>query len=106
MGCSVTTFAGRCVLALGAVFLTTPGSAQTSLIPTLERLRAEYPTPMSSAQIGEYLNRVAWEHRGEGWGLLYKPGGTNCDAPQGLKVSCDVLFHLPTLGLYDVLVDG
>ncbi len=83
-----------------------PALAQTSLLPTLERIRPEYPTPMSSAQLGEYLNRVAWEHRGDGWGLFRKPGGTRCDAPQGVTVSCDILLHNPSGGVFDVLVDG
>ncbi|MGH9312283.1 MAG: hypothetical protein ACRD1S_03695 [Vicinamibacterales bacterium] len=84
-----------------------PAFAQTSLLPTLVRIRSEYPTPWSSlAQIGEYLNRVAWEHRAEGWGLLRKTGGTRCPAPQGVEIACDILIHQPTQLHFDVLIDS
>jgi hypothetical protein len=84
-----------------------PALAQTSLLPTLERIRPEYPNPWTSpAQVGEYLNRVAWEHRAEGWGLLRKTGGTRCPAPQGVEVACDILIHQPTQQHFDVLIDG
>lgn len=90
------------VIALWAL----PVAAQTSLLPTLQRFRAEYPTPMSRPQIGELLNRVAWEHRAEGWGLLKKSGGSNCPAPQGVAISCDILIHAPTILHFDVLSDA
>jgi hypothetical protein len=83
--------------------------AQTSLLPTLERIRLQYPTPWANlAQIGEFLNRVAWEHRAEGWGLLRKTGGTRCPAPHGggLEISCDILIYQPTQLHFDVLIDG
>jgi len=59
---------------------------------------------MSPAQLADLLNRVAWEHRAEGWGLLRKDTGNKCPAPQNVFVSCDFLFHLPTLQGFDVLV--
>jgi len=96
----------RLLLTLAVVSWAAPGAAQTSLLPTLERLRAEYPTPMSPAQLGEYLNRVAWEHRAEGWGLLEKGGGNRCPAPQGVDVSCDMLIHAPSIHHFDVLADS
>jgi hypothetical protein len=84
-----------------------PSVAQTSLLPTLERIRPEYPRPWSNqAQIGEYLNRVAWEHRAEGWGLLRKTGGTRCPSPQGVEIACDILIHAPTQTHFDVLIDS
>jgi hypothetical protein len=83
-----------------------PALAQTSLLPTLERIRPEYPTPMSPAQHGEYLNRVAWEHRAEGWGLLRKDYGNRCPAPQGVEVACDILIHAPSGLHFDVIIDA
>ncbi len=83
--------------------------AQTSLLPTLQRIRPEYPTPWANAaQVGEFLNRVAWEHRAEGWGLLRKTGGTRCPAPHGggIEISCDILIHQPSQLHFDVLIDG
>ena len=61
---------------------------------------------MSEAQKAELVNRVAWEHRTEGWGLLQKTGGARCPAPQGVDVACDILIHAPTAWHFDVLVDG
>jgi hypothetical protein len=61
---------------------------------------------MSGAQRGELLNRVAWEHRSEGWGLLRKPSGNRCPAPQGVEVACDILVYSPTPWHFDVLIDS
>jgi hypothetical protein len=97
------------VLVMSLVSAPALALAQTSLLPTLQRIRPEYPRPWAStAQIGEFLNRVAWEHRAEGWGLLRKTGGTRCPAPHGggIEISCDVLIHQPTQLHFDVLIDG
>ena len=90
-----------------SVFFATSATAQpvVSLLPTVQQIRAEYPTPMSPAQVGELLNRVAWQHRAEGWGLLKKTGGNRCPAPQGVEISCDILIHAPTVRHFDVLSD-
>jgi hypothetical protein len=83
--------------------------AQSSILPTLQALRKDYPVSASAgftpALHGEYLNRVAWHHRADGWGLLRKPGGNRCPSPQGVDVSCDFLVHRPTLNGYDVLIN-
>jgi len=92
------------IISLGAV--PALAFAQTSLLPTLQRIRPEYPTPMAPAQLAEYLNRVAWEHRAEGWGLLRKDFGNRCPAPQGVDVACDILVHFPTAWHFDVIVDA
>lgn len=75
-------------------------------LETLQTIRPLYPTPMSNAQLGEMLNQVAWLHRAEGYGLLYKPAGANCPQPQtGIKVSRDILM-LPDGRIYDCLIDA
>ena len=98
------------VLAVGTLPSATPSIvAQTkpaSLLPTVQRIRAQYPTPMTQPQMGELLNRVAWEHRAEGWGILKKTGGFRCPAPQGTTVACDILVHAPTVWHYDVLINA
>jgi len=95
------------VLIVSLVAVPALAVAQTSLLPTLQRIRPEYPTPWASLeQVGEFLNRVAWEHRAEGWGLLKKASGTRCPAPQGVEISCDILIHQPTQLHFDVLVDS
>ena len=99
----------RSMPALAVLFLllfALPVAAQDSVLPTLEALRGQYPTPMSEAQLGELLNRVAAQHRFEGWGLHKKDGGQRCPQPQGVSISCDLLVHGPTQNVYDVLVDS
>lgn len=81
--------------------------AQTPFLGDVQTYRAQYPTPMSQAQITELLNRLAWLHRNEGWGLLKKPDGNNCPSPWSTpeRISCDHLMHLPSLTHWDILKD-
>jgi hypothetical protein len=96
----------RVLIAFAILLSATPAFAQTSLLPTLQQIRPEYPTPMSPAQLAEYLNRVAWIHRAEGWGLLRKDAGNRCPAPQGVFVACDILVYAPTAWHFDVIIDA
>lgn len=87
------------------VCIAPPVGAQENLLQALHAARAEFPTPMSKAQIGELLNAVAWDGRLLGWRLLGKASGNNCPTPAGALVSCDYLIHEPTLQGFDVLRD-
>lgn len=95
----------RSLVALVFVILATShAGAQTPFLADVQTLRAQYPTPMTPAQLGELLNRLAWLHRTEGWGLLHKPQGNNCPGA-GQIVSCDILVHAPSATHWDVLTD-
>jgi hypothetical protein len=96
----------RILIGLTLLAFATPALAQTSLLPDLQRIRPEYPTPMSPSQLAEMLNRVAWDHRAEGWGLLRKTAGNRCPAPQGVDVACDILVYAPTAWHFDVIIDA
>lgn len=80
-----------------------PALAQTPL-ETMQRIRPLYPVPMSPKDAGEFLNRVAWEHRHEGLATLGKKMGNNCPNPVGELISCDFLVYSTTLQGYDVLI--
>lgn len=71
---------------------------------TLVDLCEDYPEPAvtDTAHIGAILNRVAWIHRAEGWGLSRKTGGTRIDSPVG-EIAEDIL-QLPDGRHYDVLI--
>lgn len=74
-----------------------------NLLPLITRIREQYPTPMTHAQIGEAMYRIAVEAGGE-WGLLLKPGGSNVPSPIG-PISADILVHVPEEQEYDVFSD-
>lgn len=74
-----------------------------AVFDTLQIERAKYGTPMTNEQCVEMLNTVAWIHRAEGWGLSGKTSGTRARRYDGVEVAHDILHHLPTNDLYDVL---
>jgi len=76
-------------------------------LETLKSIRPYYPTPMSNDQLGEMLNKVAWIHRFEGYGLLSKPQGSNCRQPTtGKLIARDILTTVTPAIHYDCLVDA
>jgi hypothetical protein len=75
------------------------------VLKTMEQIRGEYPSDWSHEDRGKFLNRTAWIHKADGWGMLRKPGGNNCPTPQGVAISCDYLVFGPTMQGYDVLGD-
>ena len=85
------------------VFWTGGLFAQESLLPELQRLRPEYPTPMTKAQIGDLLTRVAASR--PGYALLLKLTGNNCPAMH-TRVSCDYIVATASGQGYDVLRDS
>jgi hypothetical protein len=88
-----------------SLFLNT-ATAQTPY-ETLVTYRSQYPVPMATAaQIGDLLNRVAWDFRAQGARLLGKKSGANCPTPSGVLISCDYLVHAPTLTGHDVFQDA
>lgn len=74
-------------------------------LDTLKILRPEYPTPIGDDNAVALLNRVAWEHRVSGWGLLAKPNGAKGRQPQtGTLCSRDILMQ-PDGRIWDVFID-
>lgn len=62
-------------------------------LQTLERLRPNYPTPMSPEENGRFINEVCWTQREAGYGMLKKnPGQTHAVLPNGALVARDVLM--------------
>lgn len=73
---------------------------------TLKRLRATYPTPMSSEQNAALLNDTAWAHRAANWGVYAKPSGSNCKRSDGVLISRDILCQLGSATGVDCLQDS
>jgi hypothetical protein len=68
--------------------------------------RAKFGAITDKAQLSEILNRVAWAHRADGWGLSTKTGGNRCPSPgteTGTEIACDILAHRSDGRLHDVL---
>jgi len=77
-----------------------------SLIDTVEQERDKYDDTLTNPQMGELLNNVAWRHRDAGWVLAGKDTGAHTRQPHtGTPISRDVLIHVPSARMYDVLAD-
>jgi len=75
--------------------------------PTVERVRAQYPTDQALGQqrAWQVCNEVAWIHRAEGFGLRKKPQGNNY-VHDGQGYAIDIVFHKPSLQFVDILVSS
>jgi hypothetical protein len=72
---------------------------------TAERLKFG-PIITSAEQYTQILNRTAWKHRGQGFGLSTKKNGNNCPSPgpeTGVPIACDILHRQQDNLLFDVL---
>ena len=81
-------------------------SEPTNLLATVRKVRATYDTPMTDDQCVELCNAVAWEHGADGWGLSRKVDGVRGRRYDGQECAHDILHHLPTNQLFDVLADA
>jgi hypothetical protein len=72
----------------------------------LQQERPKYPFLMSDEQIGELLNKVAWQYRATGMALLGKESGSNVPTPSGKRVSSDFLVHVPTKTGHDIFTNN
>jgi hypothetical protein len=75
-----------------------------NLLQSVIEERRKYPTPMTDDQCVDMCNAVAWRHRAEGWGLSRKVDGVRGRRHDGQECAHDILHHLPTNELFDVLV--
>lgn len=73
----------------------------STILDTLKAERAKYPDRLTPAQAIELLDKAAYAHRDEGWGLLAKPAGNRWDGR-----SVDYLFNRTTGLHHDVLEDA
>ena len=87
--------AGNVIIEGGTIITQAP-----DLRPLIHRVREGYGATMTKPELGEALVRIAAE-AGPDWGVLLKPGGTNCPSAVGL-ISCDILVYIPTQQEYDV----
>lgn len=90
-----------CLLALVCLSVATAASAQVEIVSAVKNdLVARHVSLNGPCGAFEITKRVAWALRSQGYGLLSKPGGNNC---QGYSV--DYLTLADGSG-YDILGDG
>lgn len=79
-----------------------PGLASlpAEVCATLREARGTGPIT-SNDQLGAILNRVAWTHRAQGFGLNSKTAGNFCASPAG-NVACDILHRKSDNLMFDV----
>lgn len=74
-----------------------------NLLQSIRDERRKYGATLSHDECALLCNAVAWRHRADGWGLSAKSGGTYGTLPNGVRVAHDILHHLPSNELVDIL---
>jgi hypothetical protein len=101
----VTRLARAILLSVLVVFASAP-TAQESLLPLVQEVRATYGPAPSDPELCEALNTIAWRangNRADGpWGLSRKASGTRCVRSDGTPLAHDILHHAPSNRLFDV----
>lgn len=72
---------------------------------TVEAVRPKYGVRPSKDQCVELCNEVAWIHRGEGFGIAEKTGGTHGNRHDGQPAAIDGLVYRPPGGGVDQFID-
>ena len=75
-----------------------------NLIETVRQVRAQFGGTLTHEECALLSNAVAWRHRGTGWGLSRKTGGTRGRLPNGTEIAHDILHHQPSNELVDILI--
>lgn len=74
-----------------------------NLLQTIREERARFGATMSHDECARLCNAVAWRHRAQGFGLSAKSSGTYGTLPNGTRIAHDILHHLPSNELVDIL---
>lgn len=74
-----------------------------NLLQTIREERARFGATMSHDECARLCNAVAWRHRAQGFGLSAKSNGTYGTLPNGTRIAHDILHHLPSNELVDIL---
>ena len=82
----------RRMLLLFVLLLSPAIASAETLLETMNRIRPEYQT-FDRVTAAQFLNRAIWIHKDEGFRLLGKKTGNNCDLPNGELISCDFVVQ-------------
>lgn len=74
-----------------------------NLLQTVREERSRYGAVMGHDECARLCNAVAWRHRAQGFGVSAKASGTFGTLPNGVKIAHDILHHLPSNELVDIL---
>ena len=74
-----------------------------NLLQTVREERSRYGAVMSHDECARLCNAVAWRHRAQGFGVSAKASGTFGTLPSGVRIAHDILHHLPSNELVDIL---
>ena len=74
-----------------------------NLLQTIREERTRFGATLSHDECARLCNAVAWRHRAQGFGVSAKSGGTYGTLPNGVRIAHDILHHLPSNQLVDIL---
>jgi len=89
----------------GQDFPSLPGNVCKTLTDDFDAVKKRNGGSVPDSELGALLNRVAWTHRGESFGLSRKTGGHNVESPVG-RIASDILHRQSDNLIWDVIVDA